>query len=159
MAINRDVVRRVWIPALFPLPEYLVDGDRKDDYDDTKTVLQVPWMGVVTMAFSHYRRFYRILWPGVRPAFQSAEFADGAIRVRALAERLAATLGSNCLLEPLRAAGYAPREIDQIRSLISVFHFGNVPYATLATMARATAGSRIGPDGCIVLAISGKACP
>ena len=125
------------IPALFPLPEYLVDGDRKDDYEDTKTVLQVPWMGVVTMAFSHYRRFYRTLWPGVRPAFQSAEFVDCASRVRALAERLAVTLRSDCLLEPLHTAGYAPRELDQIRKLISVFHFGNVPYATMATMARA----------------------
>jgi hypothetical protein len=27
--------------------------------------------------------------------------------------------------------------MDQIREMISVFHFGNVPYATLATMARA----------------------
>ena len=125
------------IPALFPLPEYLVDGDRKDDYDDTKTVLQVPWMGVVTMAFSHYRRFYRTLWPGVRPAFQSAQFVESASRVRAVAERLAATFQSNCLLEPLHTMGYAPWEIDQIRKLISVFHFGNVPYATLATMARA----------------------
>ena len=124
------------IPALFPLPEYLVDGERKDDYDDTKNVLQVPWMGVVTMAFSHYRRFYRTLWLGIRPVFQSTEFVDSASRVRELAEGLAATLGSGGLLEPLHTAGYAPREIDQIRELISVFHFGNVPYAMMATMAR-----------------------
>lgn len=71
-----------WIPALFPLPEYLVDGERKDDYDDTKNVLQVPWMGVVTMAFSHYRRFYRTLWPGIRPVFQTIEFVD-SVRVPA----------------------------------------------------------------------------
>ena len=149
-----------WIPALFPLPEYLVDGDRKDDYDDTKTVLQVPWMGVVTMAFSHYRRFYRTLWPGVRPAFQSAEFADGASRVRALAERLAATLGSSCLLKPLRAAGYAPREIDQIRNLISVFHFGNVPYATLATMARALLqGHELAPTDASFSPFQGRHAP
>ena len=93
-------------------------------------------MGVVTMAFSHYRRFYRTLWPGIRPVFQSTEFIDSASRVRELAEGLAATLGSDGLLEPLHTAGYAPREIDQIRELISVFHFGNVPYAMMATMAR-----------------------
>lgn len=149
-----------WIPALFPLPEYLVDGDRKDDYDDTKTVLQVPWMGVVTMAFSHYRRFYRTLWPGARPAFQSAEFVDGASRVRADAERLAATLGSNCLLEPLRASGYAPVEIDQIRKLISVFHFGNVPYATLATMARALLeGHELAPKDASFAPFQGRHAP
>ena len=149
-----------WIPALFPLPEYLVDGDRKDDYDDTKTVLQVPWMGVVTMAFSHYRRFYRTLWPGVRPAFQSAEFVDGASRVRADAERLAATLGSNCLLEQLRASGYAPLEIDQIRRLISVFHFGNVPYATLATMARALLeGHELAPKDASFAPFQGRHAP
>ena len=89
------------IPALFPLPEYLVDGDRKDDYDDTKNVLQVPWMGVVTMAFSHYRRFYRTLWPGIRPVFQSTEFVDSASRVRELAEGLAATLGSDGFIQPV----------------------------------------------------------
>jgi hypothetical protein len=148
------------IPALFPLPEYLVNGDRKNDYDDTKAVLQVPWMGVVTMAFSHYRRFYRALWTGMRPTFQSAEFVEGASRLRACAEKLAATFGSNCLLEPLGAAGYAPREIDQIRELISVFHVGNVPYALLATMARTLLeGHELAPKGALFSPFQGRHAP
>jgi hypothetical protein len=148
------------IPALFPFPEYLVDDDRKDDYFDTKAVLQVPWMGVVTMALSHYRRFYRALWTGVRPTFQSAEFVEGASRVRASAEKLAATLGSNRLLEPLEAAGYAPREIDQIRELISVFHVGNVPYALLATMARTLLeGREIAPKDTLFSPFQGRHAP
>ena len=37
------------IPAIKPLPEYRVEGMRKALYDDTRRVMQVPWMGVVTM--------------------------------------------------------------------------------------------------------------
>jgi len=39
------------IPPIRPVPEYLADGALQAVYDDTKAILQVPWMGVVTMAF------------------------------------------------------------------------------------------------------------
>ena len=38
------------MPAIHPLPEYLATGRRAEWYEETKKVLQVPWMGVVTMA-------------------------------------------------------------------------------------------------------------
>jgi hypothetical protein len=65
------------VPEVFPLPEYLAKGDRKEDYEDTKAVFEVPWMGVIAMAFSHYRKFYRALWLGLRPVFQSAGQCQG----------------------------------------------------------------------------------
>ena len=43
------------LPAVRPVPEYLADPALRAIYDDTKATLQVPWMGVVTMAFAHYR--------------------------------------------------------------------------------------------------------
>lgn len=43
-------------PAIHPLPESLAEGQRRSWYEDTKRVLQVRWMGVVTMAYAHYRR-------------------------------------------------------------------------------------------------------
>src|SRR5215471_3974176 len=46
------------IPPLHPVPEYLADGELKARYEDMKAVLGVPWMGVVTMSFAHYRAFY-----------------------------------------------------------------------------------------------------
>ena len=49
------------VPAIHPVPEYAVEGRRKDWYEDMKARLQVPWMGVVTMAFAHYPRFFETL--------------------------------------------------------------------------------------------------
>ena len=46
------------VPAIHPMPEYLASGQRAAWYEDTKQVLQVPWMGVVTMAYTHYPTFF-----------------------------------------------------------------------------------------------------
>lgn len=124
------------IPAIYPLPEYLAEGERKADYEDTKSILQVPWMGVVTMSFSHYRHFYKALWGGLRPLFQSAELAECCVALRLTAERLIAGLAPPSIIERLAATGFAPREIEAIRDINTVFHFGNVPYVLMATYAR-----------------------
>jgi hypothetical protein len=124
------------VPSIYPLPEYLAAGDRKDDYENTKAVLQVPWMGVVTMAFSHYRKFYRTLWPGLRPLFQSAELVACCGALRSRAEELADELSPAPLAEQLTGYGYAPRELQNIAEMIAIFHHGNFAYALLAAMAR-----------------------
>ncbi len=41
------------LPEVRPVPEFLADPALRAIYDDTKATLQVPWMGVVTMAFAH----------------------------------------------------------------------------------------------------------
>jgi len=46
------------IPSLHPIPEFLAVGELKARYEDMKAVLRVPWMGVLTMSFAHYRAFY-----------------------------------------------------------------------------------------------------
>ena len=46
------------IPQPHPVPEFLAEGELKARYEDMKAVLGVPWMGVVTMGFAHYRAFY-----------------------------------------------------------------------------------------------------
>ena len=124
------------IPAIYPLPEYLAEGGRKADYEDTKAILQVPWMGVVTMSFSHYRHFYKALWGGLRPLFQSNELAERCVALRLKAEGLIAALTPPPIVARLAASGYAPRELDAIRDINTVFHFGNVPYVLMATYAR-----------------------
>jgi hypothetical protein len=124
------------IPHVFPLPEYLADGDRKKDYEDTKAVFQVPWMGVIAMCFSHYRKFYRTLWGGLRPVFKSAEFVTSCNALCRRAEQLATELSPPPLAEVLAAKGYALRELQNIRDMIEIFHHGNFPYVLLATTAR-----------------------
>ncbi len=41
------------IPEIHALPEYRAKGELGARYADVKEVLQVPWMGVVTMAYAH----------------------------------------------------------------------------------------------------------
>ncbi len=124
------------IPAIHPVPDYLADDRLRAVYDDTKAVLQVPWMGVVTMAFAHYRSFYDALWSGLRPLAESAAFAAACADLRRSAEAGAARLQPRALSGRLAEIGYAPRELDEIRDLLEVFSHGNMPYLMIATAAR-----------------------
>ncbi len=124
------------IPAIHPLPEYLADGRRKAWYEDLKTVLQVPWMGVVTMAYAHYPTFYETLWTGVRELCRSRPFVEAFLGNRAFVEAEVAKLDPPPIADRLAAAGYAPREIAQIRDIVEVFSHGNQPYVVLATLTR-----------------------
>ena len=124
------------MPAIHPLPEYLATGTRKAVYEDTKTVLQVPWMGVVAMAFAHYPRFYETLWQGVRPLCMSEQFTSACRHLRVVTEEAVLALQPPSSRARLTSLGYAPREIAQIAEMIEIFSHGNFPYALLATQAR-----------------------
>ena len=124
------------IPAIHPLPEYLAEGPRKAWYEDMKQVFQVPWMGVVTMAYAHYPTFYEILWRGVRDLCTSRSFVEAFLGNRAFAETQVAKLDPPPIDARLREAGYAPREIEEIRQVVEVFSHGNQPYLVLATLTR-----------------------
>lgn len=144
------------LPPIHPEPEYRVAGQRAQWYADMKQVFQVPWMGVVTMAFAHYPRFFDVLWQGLKPLAQSTPFVEGCASLRSLTEQRVLTLGPGKLLRRLETIGYAPREIDQIRGSIEVFSHGNFPYLLTATAARRLleglelGGAAFGPpyDGC-----------
>ena len=124
------------LPPIHPEPEYRVTGQRAQWYADMKSVFQVPWMGVVTMAFSHYPNFFETLWDGLRPLAQSKPFAEACLEFRAQTERRARDLEPDLIIRRLAAIGYAPREIDLIRATIEVFSHGNFPYLLTATTAR-----------------------
>ncbi len=124
------------VPRLHPLPEYLAEGARKAIYEDTKAVLQVPWMGVVTMAFAHYPTFYATLWQGLRPLCGSAAFVAACASVRHDAELAAGRLQPTPLAGHLAQIGYAPRELEAIGAELEIFSHGNMPYVLIATLAR-----------------------
>ncbi len=124
------------MPAIHPEPEYRVSGQRAQWYADMKQVFQVPWMGVVTMAFSHYPYFFQALWHGLRPLAQSTPFVEACADLRASTEASVMTLEPGRIVRRLTAAGYAEREIEQIRACIEVFSHGNFPYLLTATAAR-----------------------
>ena len=124
------------VPAIHPMPEYLASGQRAEWYEDTKQVLQVPWMGVVTMAYTHYPTFFGELWRGLRPLCQSRPFVEAFMDLRDFVESRTAELNPAPLVEPLTAMGYAPREIDAIRQMNTVFSHGNQLYVLIASIAR-----------------------
>ena len=39
-------------------------------------MLQVPWMGVVTMGYTHYPTFFGELWRGLKPLCESRPFVE-----------------------------------------------------------------------------------
>jgi len=101
-----------------------------------KDVLQVPWMGVVTMAFAHYPTFFAELWRGTQSLCRSRVFVEEAAALQLLAENGAADLNPPPMTGRLEAMGYGAREVDQIRAVVEVFSHGNHLYATIATIAR-----------------------
>jgi hypothetical protein len=96
----------------------------------------VPWMGVVTMSFAHYRAFYDALWQGARTLCASRDFTDACHRLRHLVEEKVSALGPPPLRERLAQIGYAQRELREIDESIEIFSEGNFPYLLLATLAR-----------------------
>ena len=124
------------IPAIHPLPEYLAEGRRRAWYDDMKQVFQVPWMGVVTMAYAHYPNFFDTLWQGARDLCGSRPFVEGFLSNREFVESEVAKLEPAAIDHRLDECGYAPREIDSIKQIIEVFSHGNQPYVVLATLTR-----------------------
>jgi len=124
------------IPVIHPLPEYMATGQIAEWYADTKEVLQVPWMGVVTMAFAYYPTFFGELWQGIRPICQSTSFVNGCSELRRLAETRALELQPVRLTAKLADIGYAPKEIEAIRQINEIFSHGNQAYAIIATIAR-----------------------
>lgn len=124
------------VPAIHPTPEYLVSGQRAFWYEDIKTALQVPWMGVVTMAYSHYPTFFGELWRGLKPLCQSRAFVEAFQDLRKDIEARTAELKPGAIIGRLSEIGYAPREIDAIRQMNTVFSHGNPLYVLIASIAR-----------------------
>jgi hypothetical protein len=124
------------IPAIHPLPEYAAEGEVAARYADTKAVLQVPWMGVVTMAFAHYPSFFGALWGGTAELCRSRAYIEAARALRAEAEAGAAALVPPPIAGRLGELGYGVRELDDIRAMIEIFSHGNHLYFQLALIAR-----------------------
>jgi hypothetical protein len=134
------------IPAIHPLPEYLAEGRVAERYRDMKAVFQVPWMGVVTMAYAHYPTFYDRFWEGLRPLFASQAFVAAFQDLRAQTEDAVQALAPPSITPRLSELGYAPRELDDIRATVEVFSHGNFPYVIVAVLARLLLeGGEMGP--------------
>ncbi len=122
------------VPAIHPLPEYAAKDERAQWYWEMKDALQLPWMGVVTMAYAHYPTFFQELWRGLKPLVVSRPFIEEARALQALVEERAAGLKPPPITERLAGMGYGEREIGAIRAANEVFSHGNHLYALISTI-------------------------
>jgi hypothetical protein len=115
------------LPQIRPVPEYRATGNLMQRYEEIKKAMQVPWMGVVTMAYAHYPSFFETLWDGAQPLVRSRPFVEASEALRQFTETEAAKLRSPPIAMRLENLGYAEREIAQIRGMIEIFSHGNFP--------------------------------
>ncbi len=147
------------LPKINPVPEYAADGPLKARYEETKAAFQVPWMGVVTMAFAHYPAFFDALWQGARELCLSEEYVGFCAELRATTEARVAELAPPPIGGQLAQAGYGAREIEAVRDIVEVFSHGNFPYLTLASIARTLLeGGALG-EGTKVTPFEGRHAP
>lgn len=124
------------LPSIHLVPEYCARGHLKLCYDELKRTLQVPWAGVVTMAYAHFPTFYASLWGGVRKLCASRQFVYAAQDLREFVEATISTLSPPPIARRLENAGYGACEIGDIRATIEIFSHGNFLYLLLATIVR-----------------------
>ena len=154
-----DRLRPDPLPPIYPVPEYLADDELRARYEDMKAVFQVPWMGVVTMAFAHYRDFFDLLWAGARELCSSTAWVESCRELRYFAEQQAAALAPPPIVLRLAATSFAPRELAAMRETVEVFSHGNFPYLMTATLARRLLeGGEMG-GGSAVTAFTGRHAP
>ena len=126
------------MPAVLPLYEFQATGEIAETYAEIRRVLRVPWVGVLFLAWARYPTFFRTLWSALAPIAATRVFAEGAAELRDAVMNGVGGLDPAPMLGRLQSAGYAPREIDEMRALFRVFDHGNNQYALLATLARLT---------------------
>ena len=124
------------LPRIHPLPEFLATDRCKQWHEEMKEAMQVPWMGVVTMACVHYPEFFATLWESAQPLVRSRPFVEASAALRQLTETETAKLRPPPIAMRLENLGYAEREIAQIRGMIEIFSHGNFPYLLPATIVR-----------------------
>lgn len=124
------------IPTIHPVPEYAADAVLTALYERTKIGFGVPWMGVVAMAFAHYRKFYDCLWQALEPVVATHAFADACKKLRFVAEKEGASFNPSAIGPKLTSLGYDHREIKEIKNCNEIFSSGNMPYILMATLAR-----------------------
>lgn len=120
-----DRVKPKPIPKIRPVWEYQADGALQDTYEDYKRALQVPWVGVVSMAFAYYEAFFDVWWKAFEPVVQSTAYVEACESLCERVEGLVWSLKPPPIAERLTALGYSSREIADIRAMIEVFSHGN----------------------------------
>jgi len=135
-----DVLHRIKPQPLPPIHlqwEYLAEGKLHQTYEDYKQVFQVPWVGVVSMAYAHYPHFFNAWYKGLREVVESAAYVDCAHTLRLHIETAINELEPQPIKQRLGGKGYSSREILQIEETIEFFSHGNFAQIPAVFAARA----------------------
>lgn len=124
------------VPKIIVTPEYLAKGNLKKIYTNTKLAFNVPWMGVVAMAFAKYPYFYNALWKYMYPLSKSIEFDKLCKKLVLISNNKALELKPKSIIKKLKEIGYNDYDINKIYEVNQIFTTGNMPYLIMATIAR-----------------------
>lgn len=113
------------IPEIRPVWEYQADGALVDIYEAYKRAFQVPWVGVVSMAFAHYEHFFGLWWNSFEAVVECTAYVEACEALRRQVEELVCSLNPPPIAERLTTLGYSAREVADIRAMIEVFSHGN----------------------------------
>ena len=113
------------VPAVHPIWEYRATGDLLESYEAYKARLQIPWVGVVTMAYAHYPTVFKTWWQALEPVVGTQEYVDHANALRNKVETTIDTLNPPPMRGRLLDMGYSTREIDEIIDMMDVITHGN----------------------------------
>ena len=90
------------VPKIIVTPEYLAKGSLKKSYINTRLAFNVPWMGVVAMAFAKYPFFYNSLWQYIHPLTKSIEFDNLCKRLVIISKKKALDLKPKSLKKRIK---------------------------------------------------------
>lgn len=113
------------VPVVYPFWEFKAEGELHDTYEAYKAAMQIPWVGVVTMAYAHYRPFFDAWWRALQPVIETQAYVDSALGLRDQVEADIVQLNPPPIQARLTHLGYSARELDDIRSIIDVITHGN----------------------------------
>ena len=125
------------LPPVYPQWEYLAEGDLHRTYEDYKQVFQVPWVGVVSMAYAHYPYFFNAWYKGLRETVESSAYVECARFLRQHIETAINELDPPPVRQRLLDKGYSLRELSQIEDTIEFFSHGNFAQIPAVFAARA----------------------
>lgn len=113
------------LPKIDPCWEFQAEGALVSAYQDYKRALQVPWVGVVAMAYARYPAFFRCWWEGLQDVVESRAYVEGALALRRQVEAKVAALKPPPIAARLLALGYSTRELDSMRDILEFLSHGN----------------------------------
>lgn len=113
------------IPTVHPIWEYKATGELYETYEAYKKRLQIPWVGVVTMAYAHYAETFKVWWEALAPIVATQDYVDQAMALREKVETAIESLDPPPIRNRLLEIGYTTRELDEIIDMMDVITHGN----------------------------------